>query len=92
MTAPGSCPALDLGEKLGALLSPLDSCRPLTWLAGMRWGRGLVKPGAAACLMVRQVERLVLLPQLTAAGSCGELGGRIGANAWMTAFGSLRRW
>ena len=44
MAAPGPCPALDIGEKLGALLNPLDSCRPLAWLAGMRWGRGQLKP------------------------------------------------
>jgi hypothetical protein len=92
MAASCPCPALDLEEKLGALLNPLDSCRPLAWLAGIRWGRGQLKPGAAACLMARQVERLSLLPHLTAAGGCGELGQRIGANAWMTAFGNRRRW
>jgi hypothetical protein len=90
MAPPGSCPALVLGERLGALPSPLDSPRLLAWLAGMPWGRNQVKPGAAGCLMARQVEMMELLPHLTAAGSCGELGVRIGANAWMTAFGSRK--
>jgi hypothetical protein len=74
MAASYPCPALDLEEKLGAVLNPLDSCRPLAWLAGMPWGRGQLKPGAAACLMARQVEMLSLLPDLTAAAGCGELG------------------
>jgi hypothetical protein len=74
MAPPGACPALELGEKRGAVLNPLDSSRPSAWPAEMRWGRGQLKPEAAACLMARQVEMLSLLPDLTAAAGCGELG------------------